>query len=237
MMSTKLVGRPFSYEHADDWVKECLESGVSQRRKVERKGMHKWFETAVFDKQTEDDVSGVIKKKAGTLKLRVESKKGKGWSQKDTLEVKMSTVKMGECGLFALVRFEKGMVVTVVFGEDKKSQGFLAVGGNIVQKLKGEALYRCNAIVTSNGVIRAIQRIMPGQEIVVEDDPERFHPVMLLDALVTKTASNVTCHGRVTSYSGNRDGEVLYSVAFDDGSVEKVSTQHIINFYGRGKKN
>ena len=220
------------YEYHKDWVEKVVRRGthakLTKRRKTKKNAVecfYCWKSVEIFDVDAASHARKVVKEKGASLKLSVEEKRG----VKDLLEVKESVVAKGEVGLFALSRFKKGDIITITMDEDG-----LGMGSGFAQT--AGLLEGCsnNAIKTANGVVRATIRIMPGQEVLIDQEPSCFHPVMLLEAVVRKDASNVK--GKVTSFSSSSVGSVVYNVSFEDNSVSKMPLEELSLLLCKGKR-
>jgi hypothetical protein len=101
--------------------------------------------------------------------------------------------------------------------------GGLAIDANDANVRDGKAN---NAIGNEEGVVRAMCRILPGQEIYVDYRPGEKHPTQFLGAMLKKTREGF---GRVTRFVGDRNGNVVYVVKFTNGSVRKMSEREVVS--------
>lgn len=159
-----------------------------------------------------------------------------GLGFKHVLEVKRSRIG-SELGLFAMIRFERGDIITVNTWDEENSRRRklelkelkdpkLFLGGGFA--LDGHAYEgrRTNSRMTSNGVIRATQRIMANQEILVDFNRECLHPVDYLDCLVLDSehvfSVPIESLGKIISYESSASGEPVYVGKYSEGRVEKM---------------
>ena len=155
-------------------------------------------------------------------------------SFKRMIELKVSTVnvegKEGLMGMFAAVRFEKGEIITVyrvnevpkmlTFNALSSTRNHVYFGGGWAVDAEEAVGKRNNAIPNDEGIVRATQRILPGQEIFVDYKRERRHPVEYLDAVV-KLSKGV--RGKVINFGRNKEDKLYYLVKTSAGDTVELN--------------
>jgi hypothetical protein len=179
------------------------------------------------------------------MQVKEENTKKGGVNWKSMVELNKSNTKLQGQGyermyrLFALVRFERGDVITVQrrhqrycpipFGILTKDEQLKDLGGGLAIDAKDANVREGkanNAIGNEEGVVQAMCRILPGHEIYVDYRPDQKHPTQFLGAMLKKTREGV---GRVTSFGGERNGNVVYIVKFSNGLVRKMSERELVS--------
>ena len=115
-------------------------------------------------------------------------------------------------------------------------QGCLLFAGGWAQDTEEYPLFKKpnNAIPNEEGVVRAMQRILSGEEILVEYDSLTRHPVQFLDCIFEGRKKEGM--GKVTSFTGDERGEVIYTVTYTNGSVDKMNETELERKIGRKRK-
>lgn len=138
-------------------------------------------------------------------------------------------------GLFALVTFDEGRIITVKFDEEDAGGTTRALnfGGTLIRESEEDGPPP-NARLTNNGVIRAITAIPKGDEIILESSMSRTttHPVDFLDRIIlTKNYRGAFIRPflcRVKAFVRSTDGSVSYTVQVGDTDVEETLDENEI---------
>jgi predicted GIY-YIG superfamily endonuclease len=164
------------------------------------------------------------------------------------IELRPSTAEIagrkGVMGMFAAIRFERGDII-LVQKEDESclfqtlmptstSRKPLLFGGGWAIDAESIEGKMNNAIANDEGVVRAIQRILPRQEIFVDYKKRTRHPVEYLDALVRMDKGE---KGKVTKFVADREGKVLYLLNSITGKKEAtVDEKELVQKLMKSKK-
>jgi hypothetical protein len=221
------------YECELDWMKVIIECGwvVGSSRNV-----IKWEKTEDMSIESVGE-ENVAEKNISYRMLVMTGGVYKGW-----LEVRQSCINDGY-GVFALTRFEKGAIITArIPGEEVVERGAvpmrctLNLGWNwVTKKRKDDIGAGANAIyLEESRVIRASRRILPGTEIVMNEDVSTCsNGLEWLDTLIFAEVKNGWsnwqnrgCFGKVVSGDKSRG----YMVKFNDGSVQHMNTSEVEQF-------
>jgi hypothetical protein len=154
----------------------------------------------------------------------------------------------------AIARFEKGDIITCLSNEEVfddvkgtfENEG-LYFGGTLFNGEGSQWERNRNACVTSCGIVRATQRILPGEDIFVDYKPSMFYPVSYLDARImredrTRGAFKGTDNGIIIQIGCGEGRKEIYIVKYkQDGKVERltrsqVEKRMIITYKGPWKK-
>lgn len=230
------------YEIDKEWVCSLLDNQFTDREKLkqiyERK-LYKWEMTTEKKVSRRQDPKVVAADEARwTLLLNVKYGKAEKAQFKRILELKPSSLAKSKYGMFALRRFERGEIIT--FDDTRKksandSNSFangeeLFLAGDCAvdaRTCNNENFGGNNAYALSNGLIRAMQCITPGKEILVEYNSSEHHPVQYLDCVIKEKGWSVRKTrerlGKVVNYSNDRNGNLVYQVKYLDGHVERIS--------------
>jgi hypothetical protein len=139
----------------------------------------------------------------------------------------------------AMTRFERGDIITCLCWEELKTKAKgclreqkLFFGGTLFRNGSMEKS-RCNACITSYGLIRATQRIYTGEEILVDYDPVIVHPVCYLDCYVVKAntisgGSFFSDYGLVKRLDTASNGSSrIYVIKYNDGKLERLNQMEL----------
>lgn len=140
----------------------------------------------------------------------------------------------------AIARFEKGDIITCLSNEEVfdgakgtfENEG-LYFGGTLFKAEGSEWERNRNACVTSCGIIRATQRILPGEEIYVDHKPSMFYPVLYLDARIVREdhsrgALMGTDNGVIIHIGSGEGRKETYTVKYkQDGKVERLTRRQV----------
>jgi predicted GIY-YIG superfamily endonuclease len=164
------------------------------------------------------------------------------------IELRPSTAEIagrkGVMGMFAAIRFERGDII-LVQKEDESclfqtlmptstSRKPLLFGGGWAIDAESIEGKMNNAIANDEGVVRAIQRILPRQEIFVDYKKRTRHPVEYLDAFVRMDKGE---KGKVTKFVADREGKVLYLLNSITGKKEAtVDEKELVQKLMKSKK-
>ena len=244
-MDSEREARVHRYEL--EWVRDAvaMKSDANLLRKMRgESGLFHWEFHSGTKLEKGIRLLGDIEKEEKTIELRcrmsvmVSKRDTKRRNcRKDLFELRESNALVGEFGLYAMCRHDRGDVITVAVDEDEKllKKGgtgieckVLMLGGSCAVDFDSCKDVSANALMTDNGVIRATRRINQGCEIIVDYHPREHHPVMMLDAVVEKKFGSTAVKGRVASYSGDKNGDVLYVVQYDNGKVEREGYEDVI---------
>lgn len=232
------------YQYQKEWIREVVKSRKTFQKVLKSRGTDEQYLASMYY-WVYCVVSGSLKIQPDLwnyepsmweycLHVRMENRFG---PFKQILSVKKSKINAAGFGLYAKCRFVTGEAITVIcenelkMVERKQKEQKLILGGSCAVAADGFVRNNCNAIVTMNGVIRSTQRIMSGEEILVEFRRDRFHPVMLLDAVIWRykeeEGSKEKVKGRVDSFKRDEKGNFLYAVKFDDGVLKSLEKAEI----------
>jgi hypothetical protein len=142
----------------------------------------------------------------------------------------------------AVSRFEKGDIITCltneeVYGDGKatfENEG-LYFGGTLFKAKGSEWEKNRNACLTSCGIIRATQRILPGEEIYVDYELSMFYPVLYLDARIMREdrgrgAFKGSDNGIIIQIESGDGRKDTYTVKYkQDGKLEKLTRGEVEN--------
>ena len=230
------------YEIDKEWVCSLLDNQFTDRekwRQIYEKKLYKWEMTTEKKVSRRQDTKIVPADEARwTLLLNVKYGKVEKAQFKRILELKPSSVAKTKYGMFALRRFERGEIITFndrsntsmndgnsfENGEELFLAGDCAVDA---RTCNNEGFGGNNAYALSNGLIRAMQCITPGKEILVEYNSSKHHPVQYLDCVIKEKCWSVRKTrerlGKVMSYCNDSNGNLVYHVMYMDGHVERIS--------------
>ena len=213
------------HEYDEGWIALAVRKRMDSKGVMEERGCQKniknclyyWEENFVSKSYDLNTCSGDHEFVSYKLKMRNEKKTG--CSHKEILEVKKSLANSHEFGLFSCKRICRGEAITVLFAEEEecllksiedgaKRCKVLMFGGSCAVDARTLAEKKNNAVLCNDGVVRALQRILPGEEICVDYSPNVVHPVMLIDAVVEKKMAKIG-RGKVISYGGDESGSVV----------------------------
>lgn len=233
------------YEYQKDWIKHMVKRRKTWQQLLKERGkdedrsgsMYFWEYCVVSGSvEIEPDKSDYDRMVwEYRLSVRMENRFG---PFKEILCVKKSQICGNGFGLYSKCRFVTGEAITVISENElkmmdrKKKKQRLILGGSCAVNAGSFVKDTCNAVLTDNGVIRATQRIMVGEEILVEFHPDRFHPAMLLDAVVAKLVHEKNekneVVGRVDSYKRDEEGNFRYLVKYEDGSLVNLGKEEVV---------
>ena len=234
------------YRYNEEWVRALVERRGDSKLLLESRGLSVDKSKSLFywEQSCVSNITAVVKKNSfsNEMSYKLLLKIGKNVSSrhKQWLEVKQSLVKKDEYGLFSLCRFDKGDAITVACEDElreilemkrqgKKMNKPLIVGGGCAVDAS-LIRHKCNnAMVTANGVIRALQRIEFGKEVLVDYEACDYHPVMLLD-VVAKTQKMKNKESEefvIADYKGDGDGSVVFTIRYKDGGVTRIGEQYV----------
>jgi hypothetical protein len=222
------------------WVKEAINIVNRKRNEEEERNQFefcKWFVMAhVMNVESPIFLPNGTEMK-WVMCVNEEMKKLCRW--RSIIEIKESTAliegKKGLLGLFAAMRFERGEIITVQkMDEESQSRVLISTelakkslyfGGGVANDASTLERKTNNAIANDEGVVRAMQRILPGQEIFIDYKKEKRHPVEYLDVIVEIEADK---KGKVSSFGVDEEGKVFYLVKGSKGKVIKLSEDEVV---------
>jgi hypothetical protein len=139
----------------------------------------------------------------------------------------------------AMLRFERGDIITCLNVEEfvghennnLENDSLLYFGGTLFRDCHNIGK-NSNACCISCGMIRATQRILPGDEIIVNYNLTRKHPVCFLDCFVASAQSGcgglvLTDYGVIKHLETGKGNDEIYIVKFQDGKVEKLNQEEL----------
>ena len=221
------------HEYETEWVRILVKirNNVNEIKKLrgtaesEVECLYHWEKCHITNDDLDTPETDSEKKCVFKLWMKV------GSSHKCHLVVKEKRMGSKTFGLYSGARFEKGDIITVATedemdeiggGETSKRLVFGALIGS--RLIEGEK--RCvNGIATNNGVVRATQRILPGQEICIDLRPSKFDPIMVLDAVVVKSKCKILekeTKGKVIKCRMSREDGIVFVVKHGNGEVEEI---------------
>jgi hypothetical protein len=230
-------------------LKESVAEEVLMTEKDEKElndSLYRWIGTYGVNEvsyiNTSPKLEFLVKGEDVKWQLKVNEKLSTPPNFRTIIELKNSTVEIrgmtGLMGMFAVVRFERGDIITVQKVDEicqlrtvtpvETSRKSLYFGGGWAMHAENTVGKSNNAVPNDEGIVRATKRIFPGQEIFIDYNREKKrHPVEYLDAIIEMEGGQ---KGKVTGFAADNECKISYTVNSLEGGGEaiKLSEQELV---------